>query len=169
MDAQSPESWETIYREHRQALFAIAYSVLGCEQMAEDAIHEAFVSIYRTNQSPIEEVAYVFTSVRNSAIDMSRRTKRVRQIHETIFNGHIPPAIDSSADRPTLLDRERDLILRQAIDQLPSEQREVVILKTFADLTFEQIAMITATPTKTLATRYRRALARLEQQLKGKL
>lgn len=170
MDHQSLENWESIYLQYRGALFAIAISVVGCDQLAEDAIHEAFVRIYRASKVPDDRVAYVFAAVRNSAIDLSRRAQRSRELHETIFNGQVP-ALEKTGPGETsrLLDRERDQILRKAIDGLAAEQREVVILKTFAGLTFTQIASITSAPAKTAETRYRRALDKLKQHLKGRL
>ena len=170
MNEPPQELWEAIYQKHRRALFAIAYSILGCEQLAEDAIHEAFLAIYRAKQRPQDAESYAFSCVRNSAIDTSRRAKRLRQVHESIFNGYAPPAASGSATNPpSLLDQERDQLLRHAIDRLAPDQREVVILRAFAELTFDQIAEVTSSSAKTVASRYRRALDKLGEHLKGKL
>jgi RNA polymerase sigma-70 factor (ECF subfamily) len=68
-----------------------------------------------------------------------------------------------------LLTRERDELLKEALNQLPDTDREAVVLKLFAGLTFEQAGEVTETSPKTIATRYRRALGKLENQLKGQL
>ena len=61
----------------------------------------------------------------------------------------------------------RDQILRQAIDNLPENEREAIVLKTLAELTFQQAGEVTGIPAKTIATRYRRALEKLESRLRG--
>jgi RNA polymerase sigma factor (sigma-70 family) len=68
-----------------------------------------------------------------------------------------------------LLAKERDSLLRSAIDQLSETDREAVVLKLYAGLTFEQAGKIADESPKTIATRYRRALEKLEVQLKGQL
>ncbi len=68
-----------------------------------------------------------------------------------------------------LLTRERDQILRLAIDQLHEDDREVIVMKVFGDLTFDEIGGVLKQPAKTVATRYRRALVKLEERLRGQL
>ena len=65
------------------------------------------------------------------------------------------------------LTSERDAILRQAIDQLGEKDQEAIVLKLFGGLTFEQAGEVANASPKTIATRYRRALNKLENQLKG--
>lgn len=170
MKLLSTESLEQVYRTHRQGLFSLALSVVGCEQSAEDAIHEAFTTLYRRSPIECDPVAYVFTAVRNASIDISRKTQRAKRAHETLFNGYVPPKANPTVNgQDKVLDQERDQILRRSIDGLPSHERELIIMKTFAQLTFEQIAEILNEPAKTVASRYRRALRKLESELKGKL
>lgn len=170
MPLLSTESLEQVYRAHRHGLYSLALSVIGCEQSAEDAIHEAFVAMYRRSPIECDPVAYVFASVRNASIDISRRSQRAHRANETLFNGYVPPkAVPGTNGQERLLDQERDQILRRAIDGLPSHERELIVMKTFAQLTFDQIAEVLKEPMKTVATRYRRALKKLESELRGKL
>lgn len=170
MKLLSPDLLEQVYRDHRQGLFSLALSIVGCEQLAEDAIHEAFVSLYRRAPIECEPVAYVFTTVRNASVDQTRRRRRFEQANESLFNGYVPPpASKEDNGHNGILDRERDQLLRRSIDTLPVAQRELIVMKAFAQLTFDQIGQILGEPMKTVATRYRRALQKLESELKGKL
>lgn len=111
---------------------------------------------------------YVFASVRNASRDAVRSSRRASEVRETIFNGFLPPEA-SANPADDLLTAERDQILRAAIDNLDESEREVVVLKTFAGLTFDAVAEVLGQSAKTVATRYRRALTKLEEKLKGRI
>ena len=70
------------------------------------------------------------------------------------------PAFDFASER-----REREAVIEAALDQLPGDQREVVVMKIWGGLTFAQIGTALGVPLSTAASRYRYALARLEQEL----
>lgn len=112
---------------------------------------------------------YVFAAVRNAAIDLRRVGQRGKHIQESIFNGYAPLPGVSSSPPDELLTAERDQILRHAVAALKDDDREIVVLKAFAELTFGDIAEVMDMPAKTIATRYRRALTTLEQRLRGQL
>ena len=164
-------SLESIYNQHRQGLFTLALSITGCQTTAEDAIHQVFLRLTdRQLGKKRDPVAYLFRSVRNSAIDLHRGNSHQKTLKETIFNGYVPPP-SATVDDPhaRMLTAERDQILREAIEELPDTNRQTVLLKTFSDLTFEQIGVVLDIPGKTAATRYRRALQTLQQKLKGQI
>ena len=160
-----------IYQHHRQALFTLALSITGCESLADDCIQQAFLRLQRTAANPQgDAVAYMFRCVRNAAIDCTRRISRHQKMQASVFNGFVPPPASSfeNPDARTLT-RERDQILRRAINELRSDVREIVLLKTYSELTFKQISNVLDVSEKTAATQYRRALITLSQKLKGQL
>ena len=154
---------DSIYARHRQALFALALSTTRSVPAAEDAVHDAFVRLCRSGISgAADPVAYVFGAVRNAALDQARRVKPNREPGDAAFS-----LFESRCRAPDdgLLAAERDVLVAQAIDALPSEQREAVVLRVYANLNFEQAAQVIGVPLQTVATRYRRALHRLREQL----
>lgn len=182
---------EAIYLSHRQALFSLALSTTGCAAMAEDAVHEAFVRLCRLSSAPAalmakdgssqssvqssvtEEpsdiapqidqlVAYVFAAVRNAAIDAGRKQQTQKKLAESIFQMR---ASKSTYGLPENNDRSE--MLRKAVEALEQPAREVVILKVYGGLTFEQIGQVLEIPGATAATRYRRALSHLEDALRN--
>lgn len=160
---------ERVYRVNRQALFALALSITGARDLAEDAVHDAFVRLCtRTIEDVQDLVPYVFAAVRNSAIDISRRQKRSA---ESVSLFEIGDAANSSSrdGEVAALRTEEDRILREAVETLEPALQEVVIMRVFAELRMSDIAAITNTPVKTVETRYRRALQTLEERLRGKM
>jgi len=164
---------EILYREHRQGLFTYALSILGCPQTAEDAIQNAFTQLHRSSESVADLehqklIPYVFRCVRNSAIDLQRKRQHQQRLGESLFE-NLQQLDSNPSPADALLTQERAELLRVAIDGLGDLEREVLVLKVFAGLTFEQAGEMAQTSPKTMATRYRRALVRLENQLKGQL
>ena len=155
-----------IYRGHRQGLFSVALAINGSRQQAEDAVHEAFCKLVDRKPPTGDAVPYVFKTVRNAAIDIHRGERRDRKLSESLFNGYLPPA-QPTDPQSELLSAERDQILRQALDNLSENEREAIVLKALAGLTFEQAGEVAGISAKTIATRYRRALTTLETWLRG--
>lgn len=147
----------------------MALSVTRCAQLAEDAIHVAFERLCRRQDPPDGDlVSYVFAAVRNASRDAVRYRRVQSERTESLFNGYVPP---EQADDPAddVLTRERDQILRAAVEDLDEADREVVVLKVFAGLTFDATGRVLDQSPRTVATRYRRALLKLEEKLRGQL
>ena len=155
---------EQLYCQHRQTLFSLALTVTGCAGLAEDAVHEAFVRLCQLKARPVGSLAaYVFATVRNAAIDGRRRQARQQALAESVFE-------NSSARigvRTKPVESSEQLSrLSRLIDALEESVREIIVMKTFGNLTFEEIGQVLGTPGATVATRYRRALIKLEEQLR---
>lgn len=151
---------ERIYRDHRQGLFTLALSITRCPDLAEDAVQDAFTRLWRSRRKPQgDAVAYVFASVRNAALELARRRRRPVEAAMSMFaSGRSDPA--SAA-----IDAERRRLVREAVETLPIRQRQVVVLRLHAGLTFQQIAETFGEPLQTVASRYRRALQRIKATL----
>lgn len=157
------EQLAAIYEQYRRSLLALALSITRCPGRAEDAVHEAFARLCRDRQdAAVDRVAYVFSAVRNAAINQVRRAPRETEAaddHPVLFDLH------RADPRQQMIDRERQVMIAGAVEQLSSELREVVILRIYGNLRFAQIAQIVDAPLATVATRYRRALERLKTRL----
>ena len=159
-----------IYRDHRRGLFALALCITGTKSLAEDAVHEAFLRLCRSQRQPSGSLKhYVFAAVRNAAVDISRQRGN-DPAHSLDFLSALSLEADSE-NQPDeqLAQSEQQEMLRQAILGLDPASQEAVTLKIFAGLTFDAIGEITSERPSTVATRYRRALQTLEQRLKGQL
>lgn len=131
---------------------------------AEDVVQEAFVRYWRNQRHlPGDPQALLVVSVRRAALDLARREGRRAAREERSDGGleereaHFGPAPADDAER-----REQ---IEQAMRGLPAEQREVLVLKIWNELTFEQIGEILEISPNTAASRYRYGLAALRKQL----
>jgi RNA polymerase sigma-70 factor (ECF subfamily) len=152
---------EQIYRQYRQGLFTLALSVTGCPARAEDAIQDAFERMCRTRPGcEGEEISagYVFAAVRNAARDQRRRLRLAEELPVSIFDDRPTPEARAEAD-------ESAEVLRKCLQELDEDSREVVVMKIYAGLTFDEIAKAMSEPLQTVASRYRRALQRLKDRL----
>jgi RNA polymerase sigma-70 factor (ECF subfamily) len=134
---------------------------LGAKEDAEDALQETFLRLARARRklAAVENLdAYVFAIARNEAARLAGRKARRR--HEPLMAEALFCVSPNDAEQRELAEQ-----MAAALGQLSLEQREVVELKMYAGLTFQQIAEVTGVPQGTVATRYRAALAKMEQWL----
>src|SRR5206468_4701754 len=149
----------SIYAIHRQGLFTHALSITRSVERAEDALHDAIARLVGRDAADITDpIAYVFAAVRTSAIDQNRKAQRPEPPDAIFVADVVTP--DAHAIRA----EQADSVIA-AVGELSVENREVVVLRIYAGLTFAQIAEITGEPLPTVASRYRRSLERLKQQL----
>lgn len=142
--------------EHSAALVLLARSLCDCP---EDVVQEAFIRFSTQHPPPENHKAWLFRVVRNGALTAARSRRR-RRAHESAagagadewFVPNAADAIDASA-------------AVKAIEHLPPELREVIILRLWADLTFKDIGQLTQTSDSTAQRRYEAALAALRERL----
>jgi RNA polymerase sigma-70 factor (ECF subfamily) len=126
---------------------------------AEDVVQEAFVKFWRRNHS-IENRALLYAAVRSIALDFIRRDKR-RARREATFFGETDPATEPQFE----WEDETQSALAAAVGSLPHDQREVLVLKIWNELTFNEISGALGISQNTAASRYRYALANLRKSL----
>jgi RNA polymerase sigma-70 factor (ECF subfamily) len=145
-----------LYDRHHRGLFSYVRALLRDRAAAEDVVQDAFLRLLVADvHRPILSVqAYLYTIARNLALDALRRRSR-----------HSEPQAhpESQVSTPDGDPRARQAV--EALEQLPEEQRETVVLKIFSGLTFAQIGEVLSVPAGTAASRYRYALERLADLL----
>ena len=161
------QDWlEEVYREHAPALFRFLIRLTGNETETRDTLQEIFI---RLAKSPglLKGVAasrsYLFRLAHRLVIDRYRRDEvrqryddRAYQERET-FIGPQSSEEDDAWVRKTLA---------ATLNALPAEQRAVVILKVWEEMTFAEIAGVLDIPANTAASRYRYALDKLRDELR---
>jgi RNA polymerase sigma-70 factor, ECF subfamily len=153
------ENWKTCFAQLGPALLLFARRWTNCRADAEDIVQEAFVRFWRRQHS-IENRALLYATVRSTALDRLRSDqRRARREAAVALDGaeHFEPCF-STAD-------EGQQLLAAAVERLPDEQREVVILKVWNELTFAEIATVLEISQNTAASRYRYALGALRKSL----
>jgi len=158
------ENWKDWIEAHGPRLLLCARQWTRSQADAEDVVQEAFVRFWRHQRElPGDPLALLIVSIRRAALDLARRNDR-RQAREQRADGGLEEAFTLFARLPGEGDERRQEI-ETALQRLPDEQREVLLLKIWQELTFEQIGEVLDISPNTAASRYRYALTALRAQL----
>ena len=153
-----------IWDAYAARLLAFATALLCSHHDAEEVLQNVFVKIAQ-NRARLAAArslkAYLFTMVRNEAYTLARRRGRIEISVDPNEFGLIPAG---PADPPA--PEEAEAAARH-LAALPEKQREVVVLKIFEDLTFDQIAVSLKISINTAASRYRYGIEKLKRRLNG--
>ena len=153
------EDWKVCFCELAPGLVLFARQFVRSSGDAEDIVQDAFVRFWRKQHS-IENRALLFATVRSIALDVLRRDAR-RARREAVVSADAEQAVRPQFDPED--DSQRSLAA--AVDLLPGEQREVLVMKIWNELTFAEIATVLEISQNTAASRYRYALAALKKSL----
>jgi RNA polymerase sigma-70 factor (ECF subfamily) len=155
----SHEHWRSCFSELAPGLLLFARQWVQSAADAEDVVQEAFVKFWRRNHN-IDNRTLLYAAVRSIALDFIRRDIRRARREATVL-----AEADSAVEPRFKLDDDTQSALAAAVDSLPSDQREVLVLKIWNDLTFSEIAGALGISHNTAASRYRYALSNLKKTL----
>ncbi|HEX8072425.1 MAG TPA: sigma-70 family RNA polymerase sigma factor [Pyrinomonadaceae bacterium] len=169
--AGDPDAFGELVRRWERRIFALTYGILGREEDARDATQETFIAAYR-NLAYFRGEAKVSSWLHRIAVNQCiTRQRRAKVRGETSLEGQAEasgaqfaaPAHESPARLAE--GRERAAAVRRAVQALPPELREVLVLKEFEELTFQQIADTLNVPLSTVKSRLYTALRQLRLRL----
>ena len=156
-DVAIDENWKVCFAEHGPGLVLFARQFVRSVADAEDIVQDAFVRFWRKEHS-IENRALLFATVRSVALDLLRRdARRARREANAALE------VEQSTQPQFDFDDDSQRELAAAVDRLPVEQREVLVMKIWNELTFAEIGDALAISQNTAASRYRYALAALKK------
>ena len=124
---------------------------------AEDIVQEALLKLLDQKKTPENPVAWLYKTIRNEAISGHRRALS-RQKHETEA---VRQKTDWFSEKDALIAKEA----AEKLEKLPPEQREVVVLRIWGQLSFDEIAELTQAPKTSVYRMYTESLATLRRQL----
>jgi RNA polymerase sigma-70 factor, ECF subfamily len=163
------DAFRLLYERHHRLAYAVIYRHLGHSGEAEDLVQEAFLRVYRaadTYEPTAKFSTWFYTIVTNLCLNYKRTKARDRL---RLLGGKGPDddarleevAADDVAEHDSLDIEERARMVREAMDELPDNQRMVLILSRYEDKSYEEIAEILGTTVpaiKSLASRARGTL-----------
>ena len=165
--AGNRQSFETLYRNSQRPMLAYAIGLLaGDRELAEDAVDEAFLSIWRDASGfsgAGSAEGWVRHIVRNKAIDLLRRQKSRRTDQ---WSDKIDQIADDMPGPEAMAVKSNDTVwLKTKLETLPIEQREAIFLCYFEEMTLAAIAQIAGCPEGTIKTRLFYARKALRTQI----
>jgi RNA polymerase sigma-70 factor, ECF subfamily len=159
-DASQP--WTTWLDEHGPALILLARQWAGCHADAEDVVQEAFLRFWPNRGGVRDPVAYLYTCVRRTAIDWLRDKHRRQQRPDAGQDATREPWFEPAGSAQ---EEEKRAAMEAALEVLPPEQRQVIVMKVWGGLTFAAIGLVLSISPNTAASRYRYALTALRKQV----
>jgi RNA polymerase sigma-70 factor (ECF subfamily) len=148
------DAFGELVRRHRDRLWAVALRTLGDREEAADAVQDALISAYRSAERFRGDSAvttWLHRIVVNSCLDRARR----RQARPTV---PLPETDVTPAPAP---DRDTAMDVRQALQQLPAEQRAALVLVDVQGYAVAEAAVILGVAEGTIKSRCARGRARL--------
>ena len=159
-------SFEALMLPHLDAAYNLAKWLLRNEQDAQDVVQEAFLRAFKSfgGFHGSNGKAWLLTIVRNTSYTLLKKN-RVADL-TTPFDEEIHASDDKSVSAATILERsEHAELIREAMDELPAEFREILTLRHEEDLSYKEIADIAQIPPGTVMSRLARAKTFLRQRL----
>jgi RNA polymerase sigma-70 factor (ECF subfamily) len=167
------QAFSIVYERYSSAVLSYLYRMLGNVEDVESIGQEVFLRAYRfapTYRYPEKLSTWLFTITRNLAINNARRRKRspVRNVTELNLEG-----VEVSSDPYQVARAATDNVEKQeeiarilkALEDLPTDQKEVIVLGVFQDLSYAQMEAITGTKAVTLRSRMFHGLRKLAKMM----
>ena len=164
-------AFEMLYDRYASTVFGLALRMLGDREVAEDAVQEIFWRVWRRLGSFDRSRAFapwLFGIAHNYCIDELRRRKvRPQSVYEDDENPILSEIADEADVSESALLAEQGRLVRSALEQIPEEQRQTLLLAYFGGLTQQEIAAKLGNPLGTVKTRMRLGLQKLRAVLQG--
>jgi len=165
------DAFAEIVRRWERKIFALCFGMLGREDEAKDAAQETFIAAFK-NLSRFRGEAKVSSWLHRIAVNQCLTNKRRSKTRAEEFFDHE----DGSDERAFVAApqhspgrkaeaQERTNVVRQAVRALPTELREVVVMKEFEEMTFQEISETLDVPLSTVKSRLYTALKQLRMRL----
>ena len=166
--APDPDALAVLYQRHGAACYRLARRVTANDALAEDAVQEAFVGLWRDPAAYVpgqgSVLNWLLGLTHHKAVDFVRResAQQRRQNAQAARQALDPPPDDPAAAAWAGIRAES---VRAALSELPEAQRHALALAYFGGYTQREIAQLTGTPLGTVKTRMFTAMRRLQLRL----
>ena len=169
--SEDSEAFGEVVRRWERKIFALCFGMLGREDDARDACQEAFIAAYR-NLKNFRGEAKVSSWLHRIAVNQCLTTKRKQKSRSEDYLNDEDEAearvfIASASYSPKNIAEkgERLSIVRQAVGALPGDLRQVIVMKEFEEMTFQEISETLELPLSTVKSRLYTALKQLKMKL----
>ncbi len=161
VEPPNQDEWRRWIADHAPKLLLFARQMARSDADAHDLVQEALVECWQRGGGHSPPLPSLFATIRRRAIDLARREDRRRNREHTVAVNDPQLWFDTGVEQ-----REYSRMIQAALAELPPEQREVITLKIWGELTFAEISEALGIPANTAASRYRYGLSELRKLTK---
>jgi RNA polymerase sigma-70 factor (ECF subfamily) len=160
---------ETLIKRHQSRIFGFIYSKVGDRDLADDIFQDTFIKVIRTLKSNAynEEgkfLPWVMRIAHNLIVDHFRHNKKMPLYRETEeFSIFSVMTDDSLTIENKLISDQVTKDLRQLVEELPDDQKEVLTMRLYQDMSFKEISEATGVSINTALGRMRYAVINLRK------
>lgn len=169
--SENTDAFGEIVKRWERKIFALCYGMLNREDEARDAAQETFIAAYR-NLANFRGEAKVSSWLHRIAVNQCLTKKRRQKTRSETFlddekNEEERFFVAPEGDAPTnnFETNEKAQIVRQAVNSLPADLRQIIVMKEFEEMTFQEISDTLEIPLSTVKSRLYTALKQLRMKL----
>jgi RNA polymerase sigma-70 factor (ECF subfamily) len=163
-------AWDLIVRQHWRKVFNVAYKFVGKHDEAEDLTQDIFLRIFKsldTFDRRANFQTWLISVSRNLCIDHYRSVRKEREtIDRDIDANELSPPSSDRGPFAALEQRDRVMLLRQALGALPKTLRTAVVMRDIQELSYQEIADKLRLPEGTVKSRINRGRTELARQIR---
>jgi RNA polymerase sigma-70 factor (ECF subfamily) len=168
--AGDQQAWDQIVRQHWRKVFNLAYKFVGRHDEAEDLAQDVFLKIFKalhTFDRRANFQTWLISISRNLCIDHYRSVRKEREtIDRDVDAAELSPASRDPSPMAALEQRDRVMLLRQAMASLPETLRTAVLMRDIQELSYQEIADQLGLPEGTVKSRINRGRNELARQIR---
>jgi len=171
IEANDPNAFGEIVKRWERKIFALCFGILSREEEAKDAAQETFIAAFR-NLSNFRGESKVSSWLHRIAVNQCLTTmRRKKSRSESYLDDEDDSAekifVAPSSKMPsrTAEQNERLAIVRQAVNALPMDLRQIIVMKEFEEMTFQEISDALEVPLSTVKSRLYTGLKQLKMKL----
>lgn len=164
-------AFEELYGRHRNGLYRFVSWRSPRQDWVDEIVQDSWANLHNARGRYRPDASfrtYLYQIARNRLLDLLRQHQDLLAAdlgtgtdgHDT-FDGLADGAHDGSTPETALDDKQQASRLHRAINSLPPEQKEALVLQQFSGLSLEEIALIVAAPVETVKSRLRYAMRKL--------
>ncbi len=158
-----------LINRHQSKIFGFIYSKISDRDISNDIFQDTFIKVIKTlkSKSYNEEgkfLPWVMRIAHNLIIDHYRRNKKMPMFRETEeFSIFSIMSDDSLTIENKMISNQIEVDLKKLIEELPSDQKEVLIMRMYQDMSFKEISEVTGVSINTALGRMRYALMNMRK------
>ncbi|MCP4708488.1 MAG: sigma-70 family RNA polymerase sigma factor [Planctomycetes bacterium] len=160
-----------IYEKYKQDLLTLATALLNDKHTAEDVVQDVFTNLINSCgklQIKTNLKGYLATSIANKVRDRLRTNRKLKNVPLDLAESTTSQTTTATPHEPLWFE-ETVKPLARALETIPPEQREVIMLRLYSSLTFKAIAQNQNQSINTIQGRYRYGLTKLRSLLNGEI